>query len=138
MLKRKASKTANHTPAKRAHSKVAAKAAPAKHAAEATAHDKAKKDQRAKVVAAAGKSAGPATPATTAATGPATEANLLMTRVDLNETMKALVHLAHENGYLTYDDINDLLPEGLSPEELDEVLTKLRGNFRFIERYIRR
>jgi RNA polymerase primary sigma factor len=50
-----------------------------------------------------------------------------LTRVDLNETMKALVHLAHENGYLTYDDINDLLPEGLSPEELDEVLTKLRG-----------
>jgi RNA polymerase primary sigma factor len=70
--------------------------------------------------------------AQTGAAGPApagapAEGAGLITRVDLNETMKALVHLAHENGYLTYDDINDLLPEGLSPEELDEVLTKLRG-----------
>ncbi|MFN3408081.1 MAG: RNA polymerase sigma factor RpoD [Limisphaerales bacterium] len=46
---------------------------------------------------------------------------------DLNETIQSLVQLARENGYLSYDDINDLLPEGLSPEELDEVLTKLRG-----------
>ena len=62
-----------------------------------------------------------------AAAGASVEGSGLLTRADLNETMKALVHLAHENGYLSYDDINDLLPEGLSPEELDEVLTKLRA-----------
>jgi len=36
--------------------------------------------------------------------------------------------LAHEQGYLTYSDINDALPEGLvGPEELDEVYIKLRN-----------
>src|SRR5215831_17112819 len=47
--------------------------------------------------------------------------------VDLAETIKTLLHLAHENGHITYDDINDVLPEGLSPEDLDELYTKLRG-----------
>jgi len=129
MLKRKASKTTKATAPKRTTSKVSPKPAPAKSAAAAAAHDKQKKDLRAKGIATAvAKSGVPASPATPLATGAMGEAaNLGMTRVDLNETMKALVHLAHENGYLTYDDINDLLPEGLSPEELDEVLTKLRG-----------
>src|SRR5437762_2234889 len=47
--------------------------------------------------------------------------------VDLTETIKTLLHLAHENGHVTYDDINDILPDGLSPEDLDELYTKLRG-----------
>jgi RNA polymerase primary sigma factor len=47
--------------------------------------------------------------------------------VDLTETIKTLVHLAHENGHVTYDDINDVLPDGLSPEDLDDLYTKLRG-----------
>ena len=47
--------------------------------------------------------------------------------LDLNETIKTLVHLAHEHGHVTYDDINDILPEGLSPEDLDELYTKLRN-----------
>ncbi len=130
MLKRKASKPASHAPAKRASSKAAAKAAPAKHAHAPAAPEKGKKDSRSKAPASvAHKTETPAAPVAPVAAGPAAAdlANLTMTRVDLNETMKALVHLAHENGYLTYDDINDLLPEGLSPEELDEVLTKLRG-----------
>jgi len=46
---------------------------------------------------------------------------------DLTETIKTLVHLAHENGHVTHDDINDILPEGLSPEDLDELYTKLRS-----------
>ena len=49
------------------------------------------------------------------------------TALDLNETMKSLVHLAHEHGHVTYDDINDLLPEGLTPDDLDELYTKLRN-----------
>jgi RNA polymerase primary sigma factor len=47
--------------------------------------------------------------------------------VDLTETIKTLVHLAHEHGHVTYDDINDVLPEGLSPDDLDDLYTKLRG-----------
>ena len=46
---------------------------------------------------------------------------------DLAETIKTLLHLAHENGHVTYDDINDVLPDGLSPEDLDELYTKLRN-----------
>ncbi len=47
--------------------------------------------------------------------------------VDLSETIKTLLHLAHENGHITYDDINDVLPEGMSPDDLDELYTKLRN-----------
>jgi len=47
--------------------------------------------------------------------------------VDLTETIKTLLHLSQEHGYVTYDDINDILPDNLSPEDLDSVLSKLRG-----------
>jgi len=38
-----------------------------------------------------------------------------------------LIALAKEQGYLTYDDINDILPDDLTPEELDEIFVKLRN-----------
>lgn len=47
--------------------------------------------------------------------------------VDLTETVKTLLHLAQEHGYVTYDDINDVLPDGLNPEDLDILFTKLRS-----------
>jgi len=47
--------------------------------------------------------------------------------VDLTETVKTLLHLAQEHGYITYDDINDVLPDGLNPEDLDTLFTKLRS-----------
>jgi RNA polymerase primary sigma factor len=47
--------------------------------------------------------------------------------VDLTETIKTLLHLAQEHGYVTYDDINDVLPENLSPDDLDALLSKLRS-----------
>ena len=46
---------------------------------------------------------------------------------DLTETIKTLLHLAHEHGHVTYDDINDILPDGLSPDDLDELYSKLRN-----------
>src|SRR6185503_13596890 len=52
--------------------------------------------------------------------------NTTTSGIDLSETIKTLLHLAQENGYITYDDINDVLPDGLSPEDLDELFTKLR------------
>jgi hypothetical protein len=35
--------------------------------------------------------------------------------------------LAQEHGHVTYDDINDVLPDGLTPNDLDELYTKLRN-----------
>ncbi|HRZ91298.1 MAG TPA: RNA polymerase sigma factor RpoD [Candidatus Paceibacterota bacterium] len=47
---------------------------------------------------------------------------------DLAEKIKELVKLAQEQGYLTYTDINDALPDSVvTPEELDEIYIKLRN-----------
>jgi RNA polymerase primary sigma factor len=44
------------------------------------------------------------------------------------EKIKDLLRLAQEQGYLTYDDINDALPdEFVTPELLDAIYSKLRG-----------
>ena len=44
------------------------------------------------------------------------------------EKVKDLLRLAQEQGYLTYDDINDALPdEFVTPELLDAIYSKLRG-----------
>jgi RNA polymerase primary sigma factor len=46
--------------------------------------------------------------------------------VDLTEKIKELLRLAQEQGYLTYDDINDALPDNVvTPDDLDEVYSKL-------------
>jgi RNA polymerase primary sigma factor len=47
--------------------------------------------------------------------------------IDLTETIKTLLHLAQEHGHVTYDDINDVLPDGLTADDLDELYTKLRN-----------
>ena len=48
--------------------------------------------------------------------------------VDLTEKIKELLRLAQEQGYLTYSDINDALPDNVvSSEELDEIYIKLRN-----------
>src|SRR5882724_11943775 len=51
----------------------------------------------------------------------------LTSSVDLTETIKTLLGLQQENGYVTYDDINDILPDNLSPDDFDELYTKLRS-----------
>jgi RNA polymerase primary sigma factor len=57
----------------------------------------------------------------------AVPANVSLQAVDLTEAIKTLLHLAQEHGHVTYDDINDVLPDGLNPDELDALLTKLRS-----------
>jgi RNA polymerase primary sigma factor len=48
--------------------------------------------------------------------------------VDLDEKLKDLVRLAHEQGYLTHEDISEALPpEAATAEDLDQVLIKLRN-----------
>lgn len=67
-----------------------------------------------------------------AADGPKLEADggddASKTEFSLNEKIKELVRLAQEQGYLTYSDINDALPdEVITAEDLDEVYSKLRN-----------
>jgi RNA polymerase primary sigma factor len=69
----------------------------------------------------------PATPAATPSGTPVTGILASVSAIDLAEVIKTLVHLAHENGHVTYDDINDVLPDGLSPDDLDDLYTKLRN-----------
>ncbi len=46
--------------------------------------------------------------------------------VDLTEKIRELLILAKEQGHLTYDDINDALPESIvTPEDLDQIHAKL-------------
>jgi len=46
----------------------------------------------------------------------------------LSEKIKDLLRLAKEQGHLTYEDVNSALPgEEATPEDLDQVLTKLRS-----------
>ena len=71
-------------------------------------------------------------PATTADAKPSVPAPLpspatTTTGLELAEKIKELVLLAKEQGNLTFNDISDVLPEQNStPEQLDEVLAKLR------------
>ncbi len=47
--------------------------------------------------------------------------------VDPQERLRELVKLAREQGYLTYDDINEALPDGMAdPDEMEQVLGRLR------------
>jgi RNA polymerase primary sigma factor len=48
--------------------------------------------------------------------------------LDVADKVKELVRLAQEQGYLTYNDINDALPDGaVSPDDLDDLYSKLRN-----------
>ncbi len=48
--------------------------------------------------------------------------------VNLTEYVKELLSLAQEQGYLTYGDINEVLPEEvITPEDLEEVYNRLRN-----------
>jgi len=58
---------------------------------------------------------------------PAPTAPIGQPSVELNETIKTLLHLAQEHGYITYDDINDVLPDNLNPDDLDALMSKLRS-----------
>jgi len=56
------------------------------------------------------------------------EAGTIKTKsgVDLTEKVRELLMLAKEQGHLTYDDINDALPDSVvTPEDLDQIYTKL-------------
>ncbi len=50
------------------------------------------------------------------------------TEVDPQERLREMIKLAREQGYLTYDDINEALPDGITdPEEMEQIITRLRS-----------
>lgn len=54
--------------------------------------------------------------------------NLKVDREERNQKIKELVKLANDQGYLTYDDINEALPESvISPEECENMILLLRN-----------
>jgi RNA polymerase primary sigma factor len=51
-----------------------------------------------------------------------------MAKQERNKRIKELIHLSSEKGYITYDDINEILPEDIvSAEEIDSIMILLRG-----------
>jgi RNA polymerase primary sigma factor len=76
-------------------------------------------------------SAPPPTP--TAKTQPKVEAvqpapaSHLSAEFDMTEKLRELIRLAKEQGYLTFDDLNESLPDSLNdPEEMDAIMKRLR------------
>ena len=121
-------------PAKRPP-QVAAKAAP-KAPAKRTVKPAPARPSRAQSKPASPAKSAPSVPPASPAAGPAVangveltlESGSIRTKagVDLTEKVRELVLLAKEQGHLTYDDINDALPDNvLSPDDLDQIYTKL-------------
>ena len=51
----------------------------------------------------------------------------LQSTIEIQSRIRELIKLAKEQGYLTFDDLNDTLPEGITDaDELDLILTRLR------------
>jgi RNA polymerase primary sigma factor len=54
-------------------------------------------------------------------------ASRLYSTIELQSRIRELIKLAKEQGYLTFDDLNETLPEGITDaDELDLILTRLR------------
>src|SRR5437762_4119332 len=54
-------------------------------------------------------------------------ASVLYSAIEVQNRIRELIKLAKEQGYLTFDDLNEALPEGVTDaDELDLILTRLR------------
>src|SRR5438552_19183675 len=54
-------------------------------------------------------------------------ASRLYSAIELQSRIRELIKLAKEQGHLTFDDLNEALPEGITDaDELDLILTRLR------------
>jgi len=54
--------------------------------------------------------------------------NKVILSAETTDKVKELVRLAQEQGYLTYNDINDALPDSVaSPDEIEEIISQLRN-----------
>jgi RNA polymerase primary sigma factor len=58
---------------------------------------------------------------------PALGASGIYSSIEVQTRIRELIKLAKEQGYLTFDDLNEALPEGITDaDELDLILTRLR------------
>jgi RNA polymerase primary sigma factor len=63
-------------------------------------------------------------PASSSTTG----SNPLSAEFDMADKLRELIRLAKEQGYLTFDDLNEAIPDSVSdPEEMEIILTRLSG-----------
>jgi RNA polymerase primary sigma factor len=47
---------------------------------------------------------------------------------DVQDKLRDLIRLAKEQGYLTFDDLNEALPDTVNePDEMETILNRLRG-----------
>ena len=124
---RKASKTA--TKKKTAKNPATRKKAPARKTA--ATRKAARKEQIAAInkdAAAAEKKRSSNGKAKATAAAPETKGKSRINSPELQQKIRELIKLAKEQDYLTYDDVNDALPEGVvTPEELEEILLRLRS-----------
>ena len=112
---RKAEKPVKHVVA--SHPRATKKAAPAApangkhaHAKPAAKHDKSNGHR-------------PVEAAVPAPTGPRS-----LEQPEIAEKLRELIKLAKEQGYLTFDDLNEALPDSVNdPEEMEAIITRLRG-----------
>ncbi len=52
----------------------------------------------------------------------------VLDQADVQEKIRELIKLAKEQGYLTFDDLNEALPENVNdPDEMDAIMNRLRG-----------
>ncbi len=59
---------------------------------------------------------------------PAAAAISVIDQPDVQEKLRDLTKLAKEQGYLTYDDLNEALPDNLiDPDEMETIMSRLRG-----------
>jgi RNA polymerase primary sigma factor len=101
------------------------KAGPAKSKNPIPTKDKASKKADEKEMAAPAKGKKDRTAEASADTG---EVKLEVSRTERNAKINELVKLAREQGYVTYDDINEAMPESVvSPEEFEGILILLKG-----------
>ena len=59
---------------------------------------------------------------------PAVHAISVLDQPEVQEKIRELIKLAKEQGYLTFDDLNEALPDNVSdPDEMDSIMNRLRG-----------
>ena len=60
---------------------------------------------------------------------PQSERSIALHSVNVQEKVRELIRLAKEQGYLTYEDLNETLPESLieNTDDLDEIMARLRS-----------
>jgi RNA polymerase primary sigma factor len=67
-------------------------------------------------------------PAVVEAPKAAVHAISVLDQPEVQEKIRELIKLAKEQGYLTFDDLNEALPDNVSdPDEMDSIMNRLRG-----------